>query len=429
MSHESKRILLLSSDILPYPGMPTVGSGLRTWGLGHGLKGRGHEVMFSIPRVALKNHHDIAPPDVLDLAWEHNNMTAIVRRAAPDIIVACNWPVLTFLQRDLIDVPVILDQHGPHALERAFQNFGQPGDNARQKIESLQKADFFTCAGKKQWAYFQDWLARAGWSEQERRDLTGVIPVSLSPELPARQPDDELTFVYGGVFLPWQDPTKALFALLQAFEQHQRGKLYFYAGKHPVYPIEAPLFESLLEQLQQSPYVVAPGMVSHDVLIDRYTRAHVAVDVMKRNQERELAFTTRTVEYLWCGLPVIYHDYAELSDYIRKYEAGWTVDPEDRTAIDAIFKTIFEQPQLVAERSANAQRLIRAELTWDKTIAVMDDFIRQPQIRPHPVSYEPLWSRHMRYLLNEAVSHYRQRGLSGLWEAGIAYLKRQASFK
>src|SRR5690606_23877220 len=104
-------------------------------------------------------------------------------------------------------------------------------------------------------------------------------------------------------------------------------------GKHPVYPVDPGIFEPLLERLKQSPRVTAPGMVSHDDLIDRYRRAHVAVDVMKRNPERELAFTTRTVEYLWCGLPVIYHDYAELSDYIREYEAGWTVDPEDPEAL------------------------------------------------------------------------------------------------
>jgi len=46
-----------------------------------------------------------------------------------------------------------------------------------------------------------------------------------------------------------------------------------------------------------------------DKLIE-YTGASVAWDVMARNPERELAFTSRTVEYLWC-LPVVYNNYAE----------------------------------------------------------------------------------------------------------------------
>jgi len=58
--------------------------------------------------------------------------------------------------------------------------------------------------------------------------------------------------------------------------------------------------------------------------------------------EREL-FTTRTVEYLWCGLPVIYNNYAEITDYIREYNAGWIVDPQDREAIATVLNEIFEQ--------------------------------------------------------------------------------------
>jgi len=73
------------------------------------------------------------------------------------------------------------------------------------------------------------------------------------------------------------------------------------------------------------------------------------------------------VEYLWCGLPVIYNNYAEITDYIREYNAGWIVDPQDREAIATVLE-IFEHPEQVAERSQNAQRLVRERLTWDKTI-------------------------------------------------------------
>ena len=111
-------------------------------------------------------------------------------------------------------------------------------------------------------------------------------------------------------------------------------------------------------------------MVSHDDLIARYLRSHVAIDVMRRNPERELAFTTRTVEYLWCGLPVIYHDYAELSDYIREYEAGWIVNPEDRDAIVSVINDIFDHPEQIIERSKNAERLVREQLTWDLTLSI-----------------------------------------------------------
>jgi GT2 family glycosyltransferase len=420
-----RRVLVISSDILPYPGMPTVGSGLRAWGLGQGLKSRGHEVLFSMPRAALKGRKKIAPPEVVELAWEHDTLAAVVRAVEPDVVVVCNWPVMDLLPTELLGIPVVLDQHGPHYLERKYQKFGDPDDNARRKINALRKADFFTCAGEKQLAYFQSWLERAGWTEQERRERSAAIPVSLSPDLPKHCPGDELTFVYGGVFLPWQDPSNGLSVLIDMLERRNEGKLYFFGGKHPVYPVDSGIFDALLAQLEKSPRVVVSGMVSHDELIAHYTRAHVAMDLMKRNPERELAFTTRTVEYLWCGLPVIYNDYSELSDYIREYNAGWIVDPGDREAIAAVLDEIFEHPEQVVERGRNAQRLVRERLTWDKTITPLDSFIRHPRMRPHDFPQGRIIVRNMRYLLREARFHYRRGGLSTLWREGCAFLKRR----
>ena len=70
-----RRVLVISSDILPYPGMPTVGSGLRAWGVGQGLKSRGHEVLFSMPRAALaKGRNEIAPPEAIEAGMGANEL-------------------------------------------------------------------------------------------------------------------------------------------------------------------------------------------------------------------------------------------------------------------------------------------------------------------------------------------------------------------
>ena len=95
------------------------------------------------------------------------------------------------------------------------------------------------------------------------------------------------------------------------------------------------------------------GMVSHDDLVQTYLRSHVAIDLMVRNPERELAFTTRTVEYLWCGLPVIYNNYAELAHYIRDYDAGWIVDPADSRAIRSVVESILDDPACIKRKSIN----------------------------------------------------------------------------
>lgn len=423
-----RRVLIISSDILPFPGLPTVGSGLRAWGLGEGLKSRGHEVIYSMPRAALQGYESAVPPQAAELAWQNNNLLDIVRLAEPDVVVVCNWPVMVLLPvEQLGSIPVILDQHGPHNLEREFQKYGDPDENARHKILALGKADFFTCAGKKQLDYFRPWLERAGWTETEIRDRANAIPVSLSPELPERHPNDELTFVYGGVFLPWQDPSNGLVTLVQELDRRNCGKLHFYGGKHPVYPVDTGIFEALLKRLSGSTHVSDRGMLSHDALIEEYARAHVAIDLMKRNRERELAFTTRTVEYLWCGLPVIYNDYSELSDSIREYDAGWTIDPENADAIRAVIAEIFEHPELVEKKSENARRLVRERLTWDRTIEPIDQFVRHPSTRQRALPSAPISAvRHeLVRVLTSAKFHLRRGGLKTLGRAGMGYLKRR----
>jgi GT2 family glycosyltransferase len=425
----NRRVLVISSDILPYPGLPTVGSGLRAWSIGQGLASRGHEVVFSMPRAALRGREAQVPPEVLELAWENHTLLAVIRAASPDVVVVCNWPVLANIPTEHLGIPVVLDQHGPHYMEREYQKAGTTEENTHYKLQALGKADFFTCAGYKQLPYFHGWLERAGWSDEEREANAAAMPVSLSPNLPERSPDTETSFVYGGVFLPWQDPAAGLSAVVEALERHGRGRLYFYGGRHPVYPVDPGIYEPLLERLKQSPYVTAPGMVSHDDLIERYTRAHVAIDVMQRNPERELAFTTRTVEYLWCGLPVIYHDYAELSDYIREYEAGWTVDPQDAEALRCVLDTVFTQPDEVARRSRNAQRLMRERLSWDRTIEPLDRFVRRPRLRANALSRagQPALApaRHARYLVSMAWAVLRHQGLRALMRDTWAFLRRQ----
>ena len=53
------RIVVISGDILPFPGLPTTGAGLRAWGLGKGLESRGHEVILGFPRLSVEYLHTI----------------------------------------------------------------------------------------------------------------------------------------------------------------------------------------------------------------------------------------------------------------------------------------------------------------------------------------------------------------------------------
>ncbi|MDP8911937.1 MAG: glycosyltransferase, partial [Actinomycetota bacterium] len=87
------------------------------------------------------------------------------------------------------------------------------------------------------------------------------------------------------------------------------------------------------------------------------------------------------VEYLWCGLPVIYNDYSELSELIAEYDAGWTLEPDDSEAIRRVLAEIFDDRAVVSRKSDNAQRLARERLAWDATITPLDESVRRPSLR------------------------------------------------
>lgn len=422
----SKRVLLICGDLLPLPGLPTTGAGLRAWGIGKGLEARGHHITFSLPRAYLRQGYNI-PEAFADYAWDMTGMNAVVRKAKPDIVVFSHWPSIQ-LDRKL-DLPTVLDFHGPHMLEREMQGFGDRSSNAWHKVQAIRKADFFTCAGDKQRYYFEGWLMAAGMPVETRTIAT--IPVCLSPDLPTQQwTDDEPAFVYGGVFLPWQDPSTGMRAAVRVMERRGRGRLKLYGGQHPTHEIDQKdRFQHLIQEISRSQRVEQVGYVSHDRLIQEYCRAHVALDVMARNPERELAFTTRTVEYLWCGLPVIYQDFSELSALIRDYEAGWVVDPTDEAQVENAVEQALANPDEVRRRGRNAQRLVRERLVWDRAIEPLDAFCRDPwQSEPLPM---PSWSRNpkgLMTLLREAGNNARHGGLTALAEYGLRYLKNQTRY-
>ncbi len=356
-------------------------------------------------------------------------MRGLIQKIKPDVVIFSHWPAVHIDKK--LEVPTVLDLHGPNMLEREFQHFDERASSVQHKVAALRKADFFVCAGQKQRLYFIAWLMAAG-IPLDSLDIA-VVPVCLSPQMPTHEwLDGEPTFVYGGVFLPWQDPSVGLHILLKCMERVGKGRLKFFGARHPFWTREfggIGNFLALKRELRGHARVECMGFVPHDRLIEEYLRAHVALDVMARNPERELAFTTRTVEYLWCGLPVIYQDFSELSPMIREYEAGWVVNPADEAQIELAIEEALTCPGEVRRRGENAQQLVRERLVWDKAIEPLDNFCRNPrQIEPLPM---PIWSwrpKSIPVLLREVRHNLRHGGLRALLYYSRRYIKNQWEF-
>jgi len=372
------RVLLLTTEPLPFPGLIATGAGLRAWGLARGLEAAGLSVEIAMPDDHLAGVEPRRRAELEAHTFSRARVTEFVRARAPDVLVMQHWGMLRELGH--VDAPLAVDLAGPHLLERRFWGSRTPEGNRLEKIEALRRADFVTCSGRSQRLYFLPYLDMAGFDVTDP-DLCPVIPFSADPTLPEPGERDPATFVYGGMFLPWQDPSRALAALLDTLEAQGRGRLLFIGGPHPTVDVSGGRFDRLVERLGAHRAVEMRGLMAFDRLVVEYTRAGVALDVMERNAERELAFPTRTVIYLWCGLPVIHSDYTDLAPLIESYDAGWTLDPADTDGLRRIVETILREPGVVAEKSARARRLVAERLTWEKTIGPLAAWCRAPKVR------------------------------------------------
>jgi glycosyltransferase involved in cell wall biosynthesis len=411
VSGSNRSVLVVANDMLPYPGQPVSGSGLRAWGLGEGLRGRGHDVRYAMPAASA----NADTPRGLDgpVLYELRDLRDVLANAAPDVVVFQHW-IGVGAAADL-DVPVALDLHGPLMIETAFQRRPDVDsvELAQVKLDAFRRADFVTCAGAQQRHYFLTWLLLSGGDVTA--DAISVIPVSLPPESPEHEwPSQEVNFVYGGMFLPWQDPSVGLSTLVSVLESEDAGRLDFFGARHPMYPdMETPLLDELELRLKGSPRVTVRGLWPRDRLLEHYRTSSVALDLMRRNTERELAFTTRTAEYLWCGLPVVYNDYGELTSMIRDYEAGWIASPEDPDTLRELLRKIVHDRAEIRRRSANAQRLARERLNWARTTDPLDRFCRDP----------------VRRRLSETSALVAGRRDADMWRDELTALRSTRSFR
>ncbi len=377
-------ILVLANSLVPLPGLPTSGGGLRAWTLAQGLEAAGYTVTLLFPRHSLNEQLIPIPADAYaaalsqTFAWEAVDQT--IAQVAPDIVLASSWVLAGQIQH--CPVPLVVDLAGPLLLEFLAQDWQKGAALAHLKTKAIAQADYVICAGERQRPYFQPWLLLSGFSPADCQERLAVVPISCAPQFtPHPPPNPEPLFLYTGMIYAWQDPSQAIATTIAVLERRDQGQLRIQAQPHPIHSQGATWFAQLQARFGDHPRVSFGPVLPYTELSQVYREADLALDLFARTVERELAFNTRTVDFLHAGLPPLYGDYAELSPLLREYGAGFVVDPEDTAAITAAIEQVFDQPMVVARMSAGAQRLASERLTWDRTITPLATFCAAPTRR------------------------------------------------
>lgn len=355
-----KRILIVTTEILPSFNEPCAGGGVRAYTLGEALRARGHDVEYAICEDTLRGRQP-ADSNVTVVSYNHWTLNDTILRVKPDVVLFEQWYPLSYLKP--IDIPVVVDLPGPLILENWHRGIGDVASNAMVKLRALAKADLFVYATERQRAYWQAWLPLSGVAPND--DCLVHAPIRLSPARPEPAPPaDEFVVIYAGMFWAWQDPAAGLRMILQAMEDRGRGRCVVVGGRHPDHAVEGERYAELPPDLLNAPRLTIHQPVPFNDLVAGLTRCQLAVDTGPRNAERELSSNIRTVVYLWAGLPVVISDHAYLAEWVLKYNAGWVVPGTGGDQLRQIIAHALDHPEDVQQRAEGARKLAEERLVW-----------------------------------------------------------------
>ena len=289
-----------------------------------------------------------------------------------------------------LDKPVAVDLHGSLLLENVYRR----GEldltlDAGAKIKALRADDLLLVPSTAQLSWFASWAAIAGFDPRE--PPLALMPLAMpgEPAPPRTKETPYLRLVYGGARWPWIDSLEALTVAADVADEAYGGRLDVFTFDPPRHGL--PVDEELGTWAQVDAALVGRtkrgirlrGGVSHAEFSAFLSKdATVALDLWKPNPERLLAATTRTVEYLWHGLPVITVQGADWAEALLDTGAGWVVPSDDPAALDTLLRGLVDEPERIAAASAAATALARERHTLEAAGQALLEFVQKPVCPP-----------------------------------------------
>jgi hypothetical protein len=298
----------------------------------------------------------------------------------PSVVILEQWALAAHL--GAFSKPVVIDLHGSLLLENVYRR----GDvdlalDAGTKLRALARADLLLVPSVAQLSWFASWAALAGFDPREAP--LKLLPLAL-PGTPIRRETKKpkLRLVYGGAKWPWIDSRDALLAAAEAVAPIAGATLDVFAYEPPRhgldYDEELGTWDEVEQALQgrEADGITLHGSTSHaDFMTFLRTQATVALDHWAPNPERLLAATTRSVESLHAGLPVITAPEAAWAPALLAAGAGWTTDA---AGLAGLLRSLAKDGAAIARASAAATDLATAQHTIEPAGATLAEWLESP---------------------------------------------------
>jgi hypothetical protein len=362
-------IHVFTIDILPAPGVVTTGGSLRSQQIIEGLRGRGHEVSYSVPNstpLARRQWELLSDEERANAFGPEIGGTYldIITRLRPDAVVAL-WPMAFSFPRRGREGPIIVyDANGLQNVEGFSASVasgagqGSLTSFTRSYLNKLMTADLLLCGSPEQKAYWQGLLSF---------HLDTVLPPEMIelPYYPAVTPTP-MPYDAGpprlfcaGSFLPWNSPEGHLLQAARLLAEAGRGELVV-IGRPDITMDHARSVDDELAAIDETGVARLTEGMPYDEFSSAINGGGVAIDLNAPTLERRLAVPIRTVTYLAHGVPLLTNAYSSLGKEIAARGAGWAIDPTDPAAFRAALTTILDaSADQLATMSRAARQLAR----------------------------------------------------------------------
>jgi glycosyltransferase involved in cell wall biosynthesis len=359
--------------------------------LGHGQPAGVGIRFLEIARVLRADGHEVTTlaPDVIGLTAE--SLLETSRRC--NVAVVQGHVANAYFQH-AEPIPTVIDLYDPFIIEN-LHYFAERGAEVFQHdhatlMSSLVRGDFFLCASAAQRMFYLGALLACGRlnpelfeRDPELESLLTIAPFGVPAqrvvessrsqvvEGSSRRLDDSQTrILFGGIY-DWYDPIQAI----EAVALVPGATLTFTHHPNPDLTPQGKLAEAM-EHVRRNKYghVRFEPWAPYEQRAEFFARFSMALITFPRSLETDLSMRTRIYDYLWCGLPIVSSSAPGTDEILTRYGCGIVVGEDSpRAFADAIRRVDRERMTRGAEQFVS-------EHQWDRTLAPLRAFVREPRI-------------------------------------------------
>ncbi|WP_150306935.1 glycosyltransferase [Planctomonas psychrotolerans] len=413
---ERNKVLVITGDAL---GAKMAGPGMRAWKISEALSEHNDVRLvtwnvanrasdqFEVERVRLQNERQMK-----------------VHEEWADVIVFQGYALHHFTTLQQSKKIMVVDLYDPMHLEQLEQGREWGTAQWKQQVASatevlnaqLLRGDFFLCASERQRLFWLGALASVGrvnpdnYSADENLDkLIAIAPFGMDTKPPQHTRSairgvvpgigqDDKVVIWGGGIYNWFDTLTLVRAIAKLAERRPTVRLFFLGVAHPNPDVPEMAIVSRTRELASRLGVSGKNVFFNEqwvALDDRQNyllEADAGVSTHYEHIETTFSFRTRILDYMWANLPIVTTAGDSFGDLVAAEGMGISVPERDVDALaDALEAVLYDAEVTAATRDAVSR--VREDFTWEKALAPLVEFCRDPHVAPDRSMDEELPSR------------------------------------